>query len=326
MRRRLLVSLGFCVAAGTAHAEPGRALTVERSAAASDCPDADALTARVEGMLGRQLDPSASYSVAFNRDGRGFRATIRAGENGSTVRELEARESSCGPLARAAVVTLVLLFDPDFVAGKSEPDAELNPAPPPPAPPKPPPPAVLPPLPPPSLESSGTRARFGLSVGGAALAAVLRPFAPAALADAGLELQRVRMSIGALWVPTQRLSLGPGNATETVIAGSLRTCFALQRSEAFRVDACSGALLGAASARAHGFSRDSSSTKPWFALPIELAASTRRRSLGLELSVGALLSPSPLDFAVTGLGTTYHSPSIAGQLALRAFWISGDGS
>jgi len=330
-----LLGLGSLVGAATASrsaaAEQPPPVTVEREAGAEDCPDTAGLVARVEAIVGRSGAQDATpYRVTFSRSPQAFTAAIRSGPDGATVRFLDAREPNCAALAHATAIALAVLFDADLGNASSggstgnavgEGAAKSSDAAAPPVAP------VAPPVakPAPSADTSepstpGPRVDLALSVGGAALVGVLRPIVFALVADVGLEIKDFRATLGAVWVPPVTLDLSPGSAREHLISGTLRACYALSRRDAARFDVCSGALIGAETAVARGFTEsDPEHTELFLAFPVELAVSARSRFVGWELSATALVPYKPNEFTVDGVGPTYRPPPVAGMLALRVF-------
>jgi hypothetical protein len=334
-----LLGLGFCVgfatASGSAAAQQPPPITVEREAGAEDCPDTAGLVARVEAIVGRNgTEDATPYRVTFSRSPQAFTAAIRSGPDGATVRFLDAREPNCAALAHATAIALAVLFDADLgnassgggagnAGGEStakSPDETTPPV----APVTPP---VAKPAPgadasePPAPSAPSPRVDPALFVGGAALVGVLRPIVFALVADVGLEIEDFRATLGAVWVPPVTLDLSPGSAREHLVSGTLRACYALSRRGAARFDVCSGALVGAETAVARGFTEsDPEHTELFLAFPVELAVSARSRFVGWELSATALVPYKPNEFTVDGVGPTYRPPPVAGMLALRLFF------
>jgi hypothetical protein len=330
----LSLLVGAATASRSAAAQQPPPITVEREAGAEDCPDTAGLVARVEAIVGRSGAQDATpYRVTFSRSPQAFKAAIRSGPDGATVRFLDAREPNCAALAHATAIALAVLFDADLGNASSgggtgntagEGAAKSSDAAAPPAARATPPVAK----PAPSADTSepsepstpGPRVDPALSVGGAALVGVLRPIVFALVADVGLEIKDFRATLGAVWVPPVTLDLSPGSAREHLISGALRACYALSRRDAARFDLCSGALIGAETAVARGFTEsDPEHTEPFLAFPVELAVSARSRSVGWELSATALVPYKPNEFTVDGVGPTYRPPPVAGMLALRLF-------
>ncbi|HEX3776798.1 MAG TPA: hypothetical protein VHV51_20140 [Polyangiaceae bacterium] len=314
-------------------------VTVDREAGAEDCPDTAALTARVQALLGHGTPSSeaTAYRVTFSHSPGEFSAAIRSGTDGATVRYLNAREPSCGALAHATAIALAVLFDADFADDANGADGSANGADgeraapesaEPPAPPLTPPPTKIVPRPPEdetdagetASKHAGERVDPWFALGAAGLAFALRPVVPALLADFGIEASHFRGSVGVIWVPPETIRLAPGSAEENLIGGNFRGCYAFARRAVWRWDLCTGAVIGAASAEARGFSTNERHTELFLAFPLELGLSARAHSFGWQLGLSGLVLAPPNEFNVAGVGLTYHAPPIAGMLALRVFF------
>jgi hypothetical protein len=271
--------------------------------------------------MGRDSRASTTlYRVTFSRGPQAFTAAIRSGAEGATVRFLDAREPNCAALAHATAIALAVLFDADL-GGESTPE-EKTPAP-------TPPPPVTPPVakPPPAVDvprarnsPSGARVEPLFSLGAAALVGVLRPVAPAFVADAGVELGSVRMTVGALLVAPQTIELARGSAREKLLSANLRLCYALLGRNALRLELCSGVLVGQATAEARDFYRNERHSELFLAFPAELALSGRSGFIGWQVGASALVPVPPNEFEVKNLGPVYEPPAIAGLFALRVFF------
>jgi hypothetical protein len=329
------VALGVLVlGAGSrsAFAQAAPPISVDREPGAEDCPDTAALVTRVETIIGRGGSSDATpYRVTFSRSPQGFTAAIRSGSDGATVRYLDAHEANCAALAHATAIALAVLFDADL--GATTERAEDMP---PEAPTPTTPPVQAPPLKAPQTErgkesgseadiasqGQGARARVEplLSLGAAALVGVLRPVVLALVADAGVEIENFRGSLGAVWVTPQTIELAPGSARENLISGNVRLCYALASRGTLRFDLCSGALVGAATAEARGFTSNERHTELFLAFPAELTLSGRSRFIGWQVSPSALVLYRPNEFEVEGRGPTYRPAPVAGMFALRVFF------
>jgi hypothetical protein len=322
MRRQLLVSLvsvGIALLHGSALAQALDALRVERAPGAEDCADATNLGERIARIRGRVDTPKNShYEVTFSRAADTFRANIRSGPNGEGQRVLTGRGPTCASLAQATAVTLALLFDSDEdSATKAEPE---------PTPPAATPVQAIAPRVEPSPQAAPRPReplRGTLSLGAAGLAFVLRPIAPAFVAEVGLSFGRFRAGLGALWVPTQSLVLEPGHVDESLLAGTARACLSLARSRRVAFDLCSGMFVGAVNARAVGFTSNEHAKRGWLAVPLELSVADLSGSVGWELSATALGQLVHHDFEVEGLGAPYHAPRVGAMFTLRAVGLLG---
>ena len=100
----------------------------------------------------------------------------------------------------------------------------------------------------------------------------------------------------------------------------MRACIAPITGTA-RLDFCSGAVFGFATAAASGYSRNETRERPWLAIPIELAGSLWTRRFGVEAGLQGLVPLARSDFAIDGLGVPYHSSAIGMLASLRAIAI-----
>jgi hypothetical protein len=289
---------------------PPSALSVTREEGAESCPDTQALAEHVQSLRGHQTTREAStYRVSFSRRGGVFRASIRVGES-SGARVLRDRGQTCASLEQATALTLALLLDSDAheLPVVEEHEAEPNK------------PVVeslgAPPSPPPPLPPHAP-VRVALSFGGAGLFGVVQTGAPAAVADVGVSVKRIRTSIGALWLPKQKLDFGPGRLEQSLLGGVFRACYAPAMSKELRFDLCSGIYAGLLRVQARGYTRNDSVDRAWLAVPLELSLSTVS-TVGVELGASALVPLRQSDFAVDNLGTAYESWPVGLLLSLRA--------
>jgi hypothetical protein len=292
------------------------ALTVTREAGAEGCPDAPALLARIEQLRGRpDAGKSARYGVVFGRDTKSFVATIRTGSDPARARVLRDRGQVCAALERATAVTLALLLDSDARAStpRQAPASESQSA----RPAR----AIARPAATAVGAVAGERAplRASVAVGAGGAIGVLRPIAPAFVAEVGLASGRLRAGLAGVFAPAQTHELAPGRVRETLWAGALRGCFAPWLAAHVRLDACSGLYAGSLHAEAHGFSDDAAASRLWLALPLELVLSSTWLPLGWELDASLLWPLRRDDFAVQGAGTAYVSPKLAGLLSIRGY-------
>jgi hypothetical protein len=316
-----MVWIGISACAMRASAHDPEALRVERGPGAETCPDAAELGARVEAIRGQASAAGRTYSVAFAREGHVFSAQLRSDADSSSLRSLESRADDCRALAQASAVTLALLFDADV--SPREPTApEPAPAPPPAIPAS----ATMPEPQPSAAEASTERQplQLGIAVGAGLAAAVLRPWAPAVLAELGLRGGALRFGLGGVWIPEQQLELAPGASKLSLIAASARGCYTPFRRRWLRIEACSGLLLGSLAAAATGYTRDAASNHHVFAaLPIELTLGQGLTHASWELSATLLIPYRRNQFEIDGLGDVYETPAVSALLSLRATgWFS----
>ena len=126
---RALASLcaASCLSANVAHAAPlTAAISVERSASASDCPDSATLTGNVERILQRSLSRSATSEEAlqvvvhFASDRDEYVAEVRSLGAKPGERRLHDRGRSCTALAEAVSVAIALLLDKELARPAAE--------------------------------------------------------------------------------------------------------------------------------------------------------------------------------------------------------------
>jgi len=311
--RSALAVFFCCAATGHAIAQPELPLDVQRGPGAEDCPDAAQLAARIHAIRGDAAAPTdRAYRVRFTRHRARFSAIIRP-SSGRGARQLHAGAKTCTPLAKATAVTLALLLDSHAELDTEEATEDKPTAPPP----------TDSPLPraaaPVQRNAAASSLRdVTLSVGGAAALGVLRPLAPMLLGDVGLRVNRLRTSVGALWIPPHESDFAPGTVRASLASGTVRGCFAVWQS-ALELNACSGAFIGRVSAAGTGYTRNVAHSKPSLAIPIELTLSRLSGPVGWELGAAALVPLRRYDYAVAGLGEQYRAPPLGALLSLRGY-------
>jgi hypothetical protein len=275
------------------------ALSVSRTPAAQECPDAGALRAAVEQLAPRPLPdgagtaPGITAEVAFDHSEERFRAMVHLTGAKAGDRELTDTGPSCAPLAQAVAITLVLLAD-------HGPEAEAVP---------PPAPMAMP------APRSWRAARASLT-GGAGLGLVGAPSL-----DASVGLAAERSSgwglFGALFfVAPRRTALPPGEVRVWLLAAEAQLCRAAGgRSTLLLV--CAGGAAGWLAGRGFGYQPERSTGMPW------IAASAR---VGLGGPLGGrlrwlwqaeLLVPLRRQtFSVDNRGVAWESRPVGGRLDL----------
>ena len=162
-----------------------------------------------------------------------------------------------------------------------------------------------------------TRLRALGALGMTRMFGLMRSSIPALAAEAGVELHDVRLALGTLWSWPHTERYGPGKLPLRSVSRSLRVCAPLSHTRWLRIDACSGAYVGAFDVRARGYSRDNERKHLWIAAPLDLTLSLGSTWLRSELAVGAVFSARRPDFSVLGLGTAYHAWPVSPTVALR---------
>jgi hypothetical protein len=303
---RLTVGL---VLAGVVGAAPTAAIadadvTVTRQDTA-DCPDAAGLRRLATASGTSSGAPSTHvYHVVFEHLDGLYRADIIDATT-QRKRSLEDSGPGCAPLGEAVAIVLATMWgsERDETAPAPEPSPEPTPPVAPPIPADRGAPQALPP-------SSGVRWIIGAGAGLAA--AIVRPAAPAFVADAALEHAPLSVAVGAFWIPQQTLVLAPGVVDVQLAAGTLRGCV-FARSET-RVGVCGRVFAGALRAGAKGFDANTQRTRPWFAAGLEvffegplLVALLRYRA-----AAGAIVPLHAEAFSVAGAGLAYEPPALGG--------------
>ncbi len=292
-------------AEASAPGEPDVEVSV--GAGAEQCPGAAELRRRASRIASIE-QPTHRYRVAFEYAGGAYRAEV-VDATSSRVRRLIDRGPACMPLGQAVAVVLATMW----ASEQTEPATVAAPASPRPA--SPPPEAA------PREERLAIRDvsalegdlaapaparpwRWSFGAGGGVAAGLVRPVAPAIVADAALEHGPWSLALGALWIPAERLAVGPGFVEVQLLAASARACGFLGRNVHF--GACGRILAGGLFADASGYSVATAQTR---------ACGSRRRSS--SFSTGPSRSPGQSTLATasqstgSSLSTLKSSPSPA---------------
>jgi hypothetical protein len=278
-------------------------LVVARGDSAKECPDEGEVRRFALAAMAPSLSPPThAYHVSFDRSGGAYRAEIVDDTAGRT-RRLEDTGAACGPLGQAVAVVVATMWS-------SEHD-EVSPAP---APVPPPPPPRVDPAPvPPPVRSRDPRWVFG--AGAAVAAAVVRPVAEALIADADLEFAHGSLSIGALWIPVQRIDVTPGSIDVELISGSLRGCAFLGNETRFGF--CANVLAGVLRAEGSGYTTDVERTRPWVAIEPDVFIGRSLFSwVRVRASAGPIIPLHAEAFSVTGAGAAYATPVVGALTSL----------
>jgi hypothetical protein len=305
-------------------AQSDSALSVERGGGSEDCPDADSLGARVAAIRGAPTQTLQRYAVRFERDATEYSALIRSGTGDALVRRIAAPGSDCAALAQATALTLALLFDADGARPASQ---VATPAPVVPLEPQPAAAAFAAqperPLAVARTASGAARRLANLTLGAGSLLAVVRPVAPAFVADGGMTWARLRFALGALWVSPQRSELGPGSVVQSLLSGRARLCYAPILSNSVRVDLCSGYFVGELHASARGFTRNLSESRLFSALPLTLDLLQFGRHFGWQLDASLLVPFRRNQFGIDELGAVYRPGAVALLFTLSGVGLLG---
>jgi hypothetical protein len=315
VRLLLVVSLG--AASRDARADAEVTVTGVTGEDTAGCPDAAQLRrVAASSRVPSEASPTHAYRVSFGRADGVYRADV-VDETARRSRRLEDKGPTCAALGQAAAVVLATMWG-------SERDEAVAPSA---AAPAPAVPVDRAPPPAPS-QSAGSRWIFGAGFGLAA--AIVRPAAPALLADAALHRAPLSLAIGAFWIPQQRLGLAPGVVEVQLTAGTVRGCVfawdgtsaapaaAWSKPKETRLGACGRIFAGVLQAGASGFDANTQKARPWFAAGLEVfvdgplpVALLRYRG-----AAGAIVPLHAEAFSVSGVGSAYDTPALGGLFTL----------
>jgi hypothetical protein len=309
-RRSGALVLGICslARAEVSHTDP---FTVERGPGAEACPPAVELRELVERIRGRDATgTSTSYQVSFIREGTDFVAAIRVTGVESEARVLRDSGQTCETLASATAVTVSLLIDAEATAEREEevPREAAERAP------------DAPPVTALNIESRppiSPDLEVTLSLGGVGLFGVTSTATPGVETSLGLVSSRFRAGLGALWLQPERHDLAPGSVEQTLWSGSARVCVAPLVDRGFRLDVCSGVLVGVMTADASGYTRNDELSKTWLAVPLESSIGRVSSPVGWEIAAAGLFPLRRQEFAVDNLGVVYDSWPLGVLVSLR---------
>jgi hypothetical protein len=276
-------------------------VSVSHGQGAEACPNAATLTESVESINGKPDLGRAHYVLRFVRYAGGLRVTIRS-ESGRS-RTLDSDDMTCSALARATAVTLAVLFEGEEEHARSEARATLAP--------KETAPAAAP-----RPVTHRPRVDTSFAVAATALVGVTGPVGLGVRGESGFMVQRFRAGVGIVWTPSKSSTFGPGEIEEALTAGFADLCYAPARTKHFRLDVCSGALIGVMDAEGHGYSRDERHVRPWLAIPVDIEGALWTGRIGWALRVGAALPVRRSDFGIEGIGVGYRSPPVGFMASL----------
>lgn len=274
-------------------------LSVARSPEASSCPDTEALRSQIEGVLGRPAfsqgsegGPPLGFDVEIFAQNQGFAATIRVTGSRQGQRALHDAGPGCAGLGEALALTLAMLLDDREPLDQPAPTPAPTPAPGP-APKRPEPP-----------DRPATSLRAWL--GGGVAAGLLSSVRPVLAGGADLSLAGpVRLGLGARWVPSERIRLGPGAVEVALLGLDARGCLRLLAGSRASLDGC--ALLAGGFFQATGvdYLENRSARPGWLAAGLGAqAAGTFAAPLGWVLRIDGLGSLREQRFLVRDVGLT----------------------
>jgi len=250
----------LCARSANAESSASFRFSWARGDGAGSCPDGRTLASRVEASLGRNpFSDSAEQSIEGSvvRQENRYRAELRVRDAAGVARgtrELSSDGADCGELAEAVVLAVVLTIDPNAALGGSPAPAAVAPphAAPPPTAPAVEAPALAacpaarcppaPPCPRTACPSSPVLAS-GTVVGRALFAAGILPgIVPGAAVFGEMGTERVRGSLGVVYLPesTKDARYGFG-----LTAGTLGAAFVWPVADGFELSALGELEVGA---------------------------------------------------------------------------------
>ena len=287
-------------------------------AAPVDCPDREALLARVAELLGARggeqshepLDVSATVTSLPS----GFRADLRTTQRGvERTRTLEA--PSCSELTEASAVVIALALSPPEETPRASP-----------VPPVAAPPAPVADVPEAPTEPGGPRRRANVRLGvGGGLVTDFGTLAPVALGFAfglgGRWGRYVEHAIRVSVFPTRSASI-EGNPDQGVnlglAAAALSLCFE-PLSGPLELGACGELELGMLHVEGFGTPDRYSHDAPWVAPGLGLrTAYPEQGPVRVALTADALFPTEQTKFTITNLGVVHELPVVAGRVGLFA--------
>jgi hypothetical protein len=302
MRRSTLgaaVALALTTAALDVRADP--LLTVSGHDELPECPNAAELLQLVtQTPSPATASATHSYRVSFERTTRGHKAEI-VDQTTHRTRRLEDASTDCAPLGRAVSLALVTMWGAEQEAAQAPP--VLGELPPP-----------RPPLAPPPPQPQSPRWLFGAGSGIAV--GIVRESAPAIVADSGFERGHASGALGALWIPLQTLTVGPGSVDVQLLAGSARGCACA--FEPVRAGICARVLGGAMLGRSSGYDSNGEQARPWFALGLEtfVDGALPLPLMRYRLTASVIAPLSAEAFVVQNVGAAYRPPAIGALFTL----------
>lgn len=278
-------------------------LTVSRTPEAAGCPDEKELRTLAERLL-EDASPQVPVRVDFRHGNGTFVAEITRGDRDG-MRRLSDSHINCSALAGAVATVLALLIE-------NEPSETARVAPP--APP------IEPPAPTPKPNASPSTQSAGISLSGGVSLAYFKEATPLINAEFFFRWERVRMSLGILYLFSQETPLEPGVLGHEITAGSANLCFQTLGSEKIALLPCIGAHLGVLTVNSEGFTVNSRQSRPWITFPVGLAVSGRFSASGSfrwgwRASASALFATREEEFVIEGLGPGFQTGRISGLLS-----------
>lgn len=255
------------------------------------CPALAELQAGLDTRQGRRVQLGADAPVRIEatvtRDRAGFRLDLQTHtETGDSQRELYTQ--SCNELARATLLVAGLLLSTPLPAAS--------------------PVAAVP--------AASIRRAWHVTLAGVLDAGKLAVFAPGAVAKLGLDLDALRLRLGASYLPPRRVAIEkvPGASVDLqLMAAEASLCYAFTRAPLLA--SCAYAELGSLRARGRNLGQDEGSSSLWFSagLGAQLGvALTSWLDFETELTLGSPFRRAQV--ATRDLGPVYRFSAIYGQV------------
>jgi hypothetical protein len=241
-----------------------------------------------------QLGPGAPLRIdaTITHDREGYRLDlVTHTESGDARRELYTQ--SCNELARATllVASLLLSTRPAAIAPR---ERDLQPEP----------------------TERAWRASWHVTVAGALDAGKLAVFAPGASVKLGVDLDALRLRVGALYLPPRSVAIEQVSGARLVLqlmAAEATLCYGWTRAP--RLSSCAYAELGSLRAQGRGLAQDENASSLWLAAGLGLQLSFSLSSwleLESELSLGAPFQRA--QFATRDVGPVHRVSAVFAQL------------
>jgi hypothetical protein len=254
---------------------------------------ASGLATRQKRPVQLGADAPVRIDAKVTRDRAGFRLDLQTHtETGDSQRELYTQ--SCNELARATLLLASLLLSTPPPA--SEPDAPAVPS-----------------------EAASTRSlqrSWHVTLAGALDAGKLAVFAPGASVKLGVDLNALRLRVGALYLPPRAVAIEQAPGAHVVLqlmAAEASLCYAWTRAP--RLASCAYAEAGSLRARGRGLAQDEHSSSLWLSAGFGAQLSVALApwlELETELAVGVPFQRAQL--ATRDLGLVYRVAAVYGQL------------
>lgn len=296
----LTAALGFARPA-SAFELAGADVTVQKSADAAACPDAQALSRAVLGlwMAPARIAERLQITVQFTRTAAGFAADIHTSGAKSGTRHLETTGTSCGPLTDAVAVTLALLLDLVRVRPRAEQhvegrDFEREPV-------------SAAPL----TVAAAVRAGGGYGVLGPAASGLISASLSATRRRFGLEAQL-------FWTTPRAYAYDEGFVEVGLWGGGLDACYeATSDPSRMTLRPCAGVRVGSLSGSGARFDANAHAKQAWVALAVGVHVELPLKGRWRLVAAPSLVVPAREHvFGVSGRGAAFESLPVAATLQI----------